>query len=56
MMDLAPEFVGVPATSDVLMDMPLEALEVLGTGSPLDEITVKLFVVPEKSDPWVVVP
>ena len=54
-MDLAPESVCVPATSDVLMDLPLEALEVLESGSPLDEVTVKLLMVPENDDLCVVV-
>ena len=49
--DPAPEFVCVSATSDVLMDLPLVALEVLETGSPLDGVTVKLFMVPENGDP-----
>ena len=34
--DLATEFFCVPVTSDVLMDLPLEAVEVLGPGSPKD--------------------
>ena len=49
--DPAPEFVCVPATSDVLMDLPLVAIEMLETGSPLDEVTVKLLMVPENGDP-----
>ena len=48
--DPASDFVCVPATSDMLMDLPLEALEVLETGSPLDGFTVKLFMVPENGD------
>ena len=53
--NLALEYVCVPATSDVLLDLPLEALEVLETGSPLNEVIVILFMVPENGDPWVVV-
>ena len=53
--DLAPEVVCVTATSEVPVDLPLEALEVLGTGSPLDEVIVKLFMVPENVDSWLVV-
>ena len=53
--DLAPESICVPATSDVLMGLPLEALDVLETGSPLNEVMVILSMVPENGDPWVVV-
>lgn len=47
----APEFMHVLGESDVLMDMILEAL----TGSSLLEIVIRLFPVPETSDPCVVV-
>lgn len=47
----APEFMHVLGESDVLMDMILEAL----TGNSLLEIVIRLFPVPETSDPCVVV-
>lgn len=55
LVNLAPEFVWVPATSEVLMALPLKAFEVLETGSPLDEVIVTLSIVPENVDPWVMV-